>query len=300
MKSSILLHHCILNMNVRAPGISVWRGVVDIVLQALWMTRAEFLQLPCPETPYLGLRRWWFVKEQYDNVMYRKFTRKLATSVSDILSSLGVDRVKLIGLGLSPSCAYRETQSDQSWGGKPREVDLTKNIRPGMGVWSEELVKALTKFHTTYYDLPPHLIYPQNRGEYAYMYPKTVEAALIETVTELGLNADRVDLKKYAGVGKTSYDMRSGQNLVAPLEIAWEENNMLSSFVEKGYGLVLVPNLKHVSESGEFYLDVLATQLENQARAGQNISFIESWISSSSMYRRFLEILDERKLIKLQ
>lgn len=298
MSEVLLLHHCILNMNVRAPGISVWKGVVEIVLEALWMNRSKFLQIPCPEAPYIGMRRWWFVKEQYDNTMYRRFCRKLAMSIAEILKNEDIEKVKLVGLGLSPSCAYRETQSDETWGGKPREIDVSKNVVPGMGVFSEELLKALENFQTSYYDLPPQIIYPSKRGEHTSLYPKTFEEALLETAAELGLKQADVNLMKYVFLKNVDEDLRSGLNVVAPLEMAWQKDKTLIDYVEKGFGLVLIPELKTHDHAVDFYMDVLASQLENQARAGQKILFINHEQTASKTYRSFLSLLAERNLLK--
>lgn len=300
MVDMLLLHHCNLNMNVRAPGISVWRGVVEVVLEALYANRPKFIQLPCPEAVYLGLRRWWFVKEQYDNAMYRSFCRKLASSVADILRMEDVSSVKLVGLGLSPSCAYRETQSDGSWGGKPRDVDFSKNVKTGMGVWSEELVKALEAFHASYYDLPPPLIYPGKRGEHTSLYPKTLEQAFAETAAELGLNPSTIDLKKYSFLKAVDEDLRSGRNIVAPLEMAYEESGELNRFIEEGYGLVLIPEFRTANESTEFYLDVMATQVENQARAGQTVAAVPPHGEKTRSYSRFVQLLVDRKAIPIE
>jgi hypothetical protein len=37
-------------------------------------------------------------------------------------------------MGLSPSCGFRMTQSDPSWGGKPFDVPLTPPAIVGRGV----------------------------------------------------------------------------------------------------------------------------------------------------------------------
>jgi predicted secreted protein len=42
------------------------------------------VQIPCPETSYVGLKRWWFTKELYDSVSYRRHCRRIAKAVSEL------------------------------------------------------------------------------------------------------------------------------------------------------------------------------------------------------------------------
>lgn len=282
-------------MNVRAPGIAIWRGVIEPFFKILWSSSLKFMQIPCPETPYLGLRRWWFVKEQYDNALYRRMCRTLASCIAETLENEGVRRVKLVGLGLSPSCAYRETQSDPKWGGRPREIDTSANVKIGMGVWSEELLRSLEGFQLSFYDLPPPLIYPKGRTAGTTLYPKTLE----ESITEMAqvFNVDPAKLIVDESKSDVHIDMRSGRCLVAPIELALQRNGRMLDFVNEGYGLILIPDLKSSEELCSFYLNTLADQIENQIKAGQLIIYVNHKPVFSKSYERLLRMIVERGII---
>ncbi len=291
VSKNLLLHHCLLNMNVRAPGIAIWEGVLKPVFDILKREDVWFMQLPCPEASYLGLRRWWFVKEQYDNAMFRKFCRKLAICVREILKENGIVQPKLVGLGLSPSCAYREVQSDPSWGGRPFEVDITKNLRPGMGIWSEELLNALEELRPEHYDISPAMIYPRGRAEHARLYPKTIEGALKEFSWELGVSIESLPVEEYKVRESAEEDLRLGRNLVAPLEMALERDEMIIDYAERGYGLILIPRSDTWDGLREFYLEAISDQVKNQLAAGQTVSIVKSYEGYSEMYGKFLGMM---------
>lgn len=71
-----------------------------------------------------GLKRWWYVREQYDNPKFRDVSRKAIESVLDQVEGLIKDgcKVVLIGLDGSPSCGVMSSGSDPRWGGKPEIV----------------------------------------------------------------------------------------------------------------------------------------------------------------------------------
>lgn len=275
-------------MNVRAPGIAIWEGVLKPIFDILKREDAWFMQLPCPEASYIGLKRWWSVKEQYDNARFRRFCRKLALCVLEILKENDIVQPKIIGLGLSPSCAYREVQSNPSWGGKPFEVDISKNIRPGMGVWSEELLEVLGELHPEHYDISPAMIYPKGRTKHTRLYPKTMEGALKEFSWELGFSMQNLPVEEYKTRGNVKEDLRLGRNLVAPLEMALERDEMIVDYAERGYGLILIPRSNVWDELHEFYLDAILDQIENQIMVGQTVSIVKSYKGYSEMYEKFL------------
>ena len=291
MAKGLVLGHCILNMNARAPGIAVWRGVIEPVYEALKRTRKWFIQLPCPESIYLGLRRWWFVREQYDNYLYRRLNRKLALSIAEILLEHNINNVKIIGLGFSPSCAVRETQSDSTWGGRPREISVD-NIVEGKGVWIEVLEHVLRERNISYklYDIPPAIIYPRGRAEYSHRYPIEYEEALREVLRELEcINCE--DLVEKYPKREVTIDQRSGKIIVAPQNYILEFNEIIDSYVRQGYGIIMIPYSNSVNESKLEFLGYIIGHLLNHARIGHEVKIV--YREESLLYKKFLHQVKE-------
>jgi len=172
-----LLGHCILNQNARAPGIALHRGVITPLMEILEQSHYELMQLPCPETSFTGLARWWFVYEQYDSVNYRRHCAKLARATAELVkpySKKGYDIV-IVGLGISPSCGVRMRQTNKAWRGRPFSVDDTASVEDGKGVWMQELEKALTSVGVNFrsLDMAPVLLYPPGRVPKVSEYPSS-------------------------------------------------------------------------------------------------------------------------------
>ena len=170
-----LLGHCILNQNARAPGKALHRGVVTPLLEILEEAHYELMQLPCPETSFTGVARWWFVYEQYDSVNYRRHCAKLAKATADLVkpySAKGYDIV-VVGLGTSPSCGVRMRLTNKAWRGRPYDVGEAASVEEGKGVWIQELEKGLRRQGIKFrmLDLPPVLLYPPGRVPIVEQYP---------------------------------------------------------------------------------------------------------------------------------
>lgn len=296
MVRTLLLNHCVLNMNTRAPGIAIWEGVIKPVFDMLKLGNFKFFQLPCPEASYLGLKRWWHVREQYDNAMFRRLCRDLAEAMAGILQENEVEEFKLIALGISPSCGYREAQCDPNWGGRPYEVDITKTIKPCKGIWIEELEGVLSPFNYQVHDLSPAMIYPKGRAEHTHLYPKTMEGSIRETAWELGIDVSKLPMDLYLSRETVEEDLRSGRNVIAPLELAWEWDESLVELVESGYGLILIPKSAIWDTSREHFVESLIDQVENQLKVGQQVALIKRPRITSPLYEKFLERMKERNL----
>jgi len=147
-----LVSNCLLNQNAKVNGFAFFPDMLWDLVELLHKYEYGILQLPCPETVYAGLRRWWYVREQYDNAKFRDVCKKAIDPVMDQVEALIKDgcKVVLIGLDGSPSCGIRSSGSDPRWGGKP-EID-NKNYpqvpRPGIFM---EVVKECIKER----NLPP-------------------------------------------------------------------------------------------------------------------------------------------------
>lgn len=284
-------------MNARAPGIAIWSGVVEPVYYIVKTSRYWVLQLPCPEASYINLRRWWFVYEQYSNPHYRMLCRQLAIAIADILAENNIREFKLIGLGLSPSCGYRETQSDPSWGGRPREIDVKTNIRSGKGVWIEVLEDIFTKygFNFKVYDLSPAIIYPENRAKYTHLYPKTLVESIKELAEELNFNPDKLPIERYKEKEKVTKDLRSGKILVVPQEVMLEWSNIIEEYVSKGYGIISVPYSKVLTYEKSILVRELVNQIENHQDVGHEV-LVYTGDFKSILYQELLNEINRRKL----
>ncbi|HEY3613077.1 MAG TPA: hypothetical protein VGK92_05200 [Gaiellales bacterium] len=156
--------HCLLNQNsktdggARCPGI--YSPLVDVLRERGW--RIE--QMPCPEHGFLGLHRFWLVKEQADTLAFRRHCRRQAVVVAGAIAA-HLERgheVVVIGLEGSPSMGMRITSSNDEWGGRPDAGDSYRLV-PGRGIFSEELEaelaeRGLTDVRTTgiEHQLPGH------------------------------------------------------------------------------------------------------------------------------------------------
>jgi predicted secreted protein len=139
--------HCLLNQNsktdggARCPGI--YSPLVDLLRERGW--RIE--QMPCPEHGFLGLHRFWLVKDQADTLAFRRHCRRQAKVVAGAIAvhvERGTD-VVVIGVEGSPSMGVRITSSSAEWGGRPDKGEAAYPLVPGRGIFSEELVAELAE-----------------------------------------------------------------------------------------------------------------------------------------------------------
>lgn len=291
----LLLCHCILNVNTRAPGIARWSNVIKPVWNIIRAKDLEFIQLPCLEAAYLGLRRWWFVKEQYSNAMFKDLCRKIGTGISEILLEEKIREIKLIGLGISPTCGYRETQSDPSWGGRPREVDIKNNIAEGPGILIEILDEILREndFSCEIYDVPPAIIYPGERKGIK-KYPRTFE----ESIRELSefLNYDYRMIKLDEWERDVDSDIRSRKIFVCPYEALSENRELIEKNVRDGFGLITIPRSNHLTPIKEEIAKMFVLQIENHVEVGHHVTLYE-YSRASLFFKRFREILENRNVL---
>lgn len=183
--------NCVLNMNTRAPGISIHQGAIKEIFYKLINSGHKVLQVPCPESAFIGLKRWWFTKEMYDSIPYREHSRKISSLISSIIQRFYEkgDRIIIVGLSLSPSCGVFYTQSDPSWEGRPFDVGLKPPVVKGKGVFIEELELALKEKNVNYkiVEIPPAVIYPEYRVPHLPEYPNSYEESLKKILNELEL-----------------------------------------------------------------------------------------------------------------
>ncbi|MDF1558009.1 MAG: hypothetical protein P1P80_07520 [ANME-2 cluster archaeon] len=127
--------HCLLNPAVRLKGLKP--------LEPLSL-KDNVIQLPCPESIYLGPNRWEVTKEQLDIPNYRRFCRRIFQPAADTIEMLyrsGYD-ITLVGVKGSPSCGALTTSMGME-GGRLREADHT-HVQ-GRGIFFEEIIQELGK-----------------------------------------------------------------------------------------------------------------------------------------------------------
>ena len=141
----ILLAHCLLNQNSVVIGKARRKGVVEELLQLIMKEGIGIVQLPCPETYFYGLRRFWGVREQFDNPGFRNYCGKLAQEMKDLVTEYlrnDYEVLGVVGIKGSPSCGVSESGSSESWMGPPHEAkEYTKVGKEG--IFMEELSKKL-------------------------------------------------------------------------------------------------------------------------------------------------------------
>ena len=132
----LVLGHCLLNPLARVKGA---KPTTPVDLKG-----ANVIQLPCPESMYLGMRRREVTKDQLDHPAYRRFCMKIFTPFADMLEGLAANyiSIRIIGVPKSPSCGVKIT----SVGGEPGKVkEFHHSHAPGPGVFMEEIIKELER-----------------------------------------------------------------------------------------------------------------------------------------------------------
>lgn len=145
-KRVAVVAHCLLNQNTVVKPLASHVGAVEALVRALVERGYGVIQLPCPEATYLGMRRWWMSREQYDTASYREHSRRLLEPYVRLLEELSKDGCQflLIGVRGSPSCAVESSTSNPAWGGEPNAARLPQSKKVGRpGVFMEELLRAL-------------------------------------------------------------------------------------------------------------------------------------------------------------
>lgn len=158
-----LVAHCILNQNSRVSGLAKRSSVIAEIVEFLVRNEVSIIQMPCPEFTYAGILRQPKTKDQYDNVMFRRYCRKIAKEIVDQIQEYTKSGTKtkiVIGVDGSPSCGVNTTST-----GKTCKSMAEQERAKGSGILIEELHLALTEknisipFHGIRYErLPRDLV----------------------------------------------------------------------------------------------------------------------------------------------
>jgi predicted secreted protein len=135
-KEILVLGHCLLNPLARVKGAKPAPPVDP--------KGASVIQLPCPESMFLGMRRREVTKDQLDHPSYRRFCREIFTPLADMLEDLAANgfSIRIIGVPKSPSCGVRIT----SVGGEPgKSKEFHHSHAHESGVFMEEIIEELKR-----------------------------------------------------------------------------------------------------------------------------------------------------------
>lgn len=152
-KKILVVCHCLLNANAKVYPLASCGGVYGQVVGNSIAEGIGLLQLPCPETVYLGIGRWGMTREQYDTPHFRESCRiMLKPSIDQIKSFANAEYqlIGIIGMDGSPNCGVNRTCKGFS-GGEISVEGIVETQRknlssiPGKGVFMEVLSTMLAE-----------------------------------------------------------------------------------------------------------------------------------------------------------
>ena len=111
-RNVFIICHCLLNSNAKIYPLADTRGVYADDLAPLIKSGVGLVQLPCPETCYLGMNRWGMTKEQYDHQAFRDFCKVILHPVLLQITSYaraGYCISGVAGMDGSPNCGISKT-----------------------------------------------------------------------------------------------------------------------------------------------------------------------------------------------
>lgn len=151
-KNILIVSHCLLNSNSKIESLSQYPGVFKEFMQIVIDNDIGLIQLPCPEILTYGMRRWGHVKEQFDNLHYRKKCRILLNDIIEQIYSYkdtGYNIIGIVGVDGSPSCGVSYTCSSKEWSGSIEDYKNIDDIKNSVkminekGVFMEEFSNLL-------------------------------------------------------------------------------------------------------------------------------------------------------------
>ncbi len=138
----IFLANCLLNANNKVREFARYKGIFSEVLKAIDAHGLGVIQMPCPETLYMGNQRWWNSRNLYDTAGYRRYCRKLSEQMVDYLENYHImqyDVIAVLTCDGSPSCGIKHSSFCEDWGGRPKEIPRILIEQPG--IYMEEFIK---------------------------------------------------------------------------------------------------------------------------------------------------------------
>lgn len=150
-KRIIVVSHCLLNANAKVSPLALYPGVLREVMDRFIEDGTGILQLPCPESSYLGINRWGMCREQYDHPNFRRHCRKILIPSLDQIEAhitAGYELRGVIGANGSPNCGVTKTPSGLIGGVIRNADDVEQQMKAfgyieGMGVFFDILKEML-------------------------------------------------------------------------------------------------------------------------------------------------------------
>jgi predicted secreted protein len=108
----VVVAHCILNANAKYVGGATYSGANVAAVEPYLRDGIGIVQLPCPETSFLGMSRWAMTRNQYDTAAYRRHCGDILRPTLDTLEEFaraGYAIEGVVGIKGSPSCGVTET-----------------------------------------------------------------------------------------------------------------------------------------------------------------------------------------------
>jgi len=150
-KKIIVACHCLLNANAKVTPLAVYPGVLREVMDRFIEQGAGIVQLPCPESSYLGVNRWGMCFEQYNHPNYQRHCKRILEPYVDQLEAFaagGYEIMGVIGADGSPNCGVTKIPSGLT-GGVIRDREMveaqleTFEYLKGTGVFLTQFKKML-------------------------------------------------------------------------------------------------------------------------------------------------------------
>lgn len=145
-KKIVFVANCLLNANNKVLEAARYSGMFSEVIHIIDQLGFGIIQMPCPETLYMGNQRWYNSRNLYDNVGYRRFCRQMAEPMADYMENyikVGYESVGILTCDGSPSCGITKSSYCEDWGGRPKAVERILVDKPG--VFIEELLTVLNE-----------------------------------------------------------------------------------------------------------------------------------------------------------
>ena len=145
-KKIIFVSSCLLNTTNKVRGLARYPGMCKEVFDTLHKYDLGIQQMDCPETLFIGINRWWYTKNLYDNHGFRTHCRECAERVVTYMEEYkraGYKTVGVLSCDGSPTCGVSITSYDENWGGSPVDLEYNDAIIEGQGVYIEELQQAI-------------------------------------------------------------------------------------------------------------------------------------------------------------
>ncbi len=143
-KQIVFVANCILNSNNKVYEFARYKGMFSQVVKILDDNGFGIIQLPCPETLYMGNQRWWNSRNLYDNVGYRNICKTLSMPMVDYIDNyykVGYEVSAILTCDGSPSCGINYSSYCEDWGGRPKEISRSLVKKPG--IFMEEFIDLI-------------------------------------------------------------------------------------------------------------------------------------------------------------